>query len=98
MILGVQQLSLTDRDLAELADLVAERVHRNGDLRSRAQTAAGTGTLLTADELAELLGVPTGWIYRQSRAGTIPTVKLGRYYRYRLEAIERWIVEREQAA
>jgi hypothetical protein len=27
-----------------------------------------------------------------------PTVKLGRYYRYRLEAIERWIVEREQAA
>jgi predicted DNA-binding transcriptional regulator AlpA len=42
--------------------------------------------------------VPTGWIYRQSRAGTIPTVKLGRYYRYRLEAIERWIVEREHAA
>jgi hypothetical protein len=42
--------------------------------------------------------VPTGWIYRQSRAGAIPTVKLGRYYRYRLEAIERWIVEREDAA
>jgi hypothetical protein len=35
--------------------------------------------------------VPTGWIYRQSRAGAIPTVKLGRYYRYRLEAIERWM-------
>ncbi|MHB8656771.1 MAG: helix-turn-helix domain-containing protein [Solirubrobacteraceae bacterium] len=56
------------------------------------------GTLLTADELAEILGVPTGWIYRQSRAGRIPTVKLGRYYRYRLEAIEQWIVEREDAA
>ena len=93
----MQQLSLTDRELAELADLVAERVHGNGRRPSRAETT-GTGTLLTADELAEILGVPTGWIYRQSRAGAIPTVKLGRYYRYRLEAIERWIVEREQAA
>jgi excisionase family DNA binding protein len=76
---------------------VAERVHGNGRQLSRAE-ATGTGTLLTADELAEILGVPTGWIYRQSRAGAIPTVKLGRYYRYRLEAIERWIVEREHAA
>lgn len=97
MMQGVHQLSLTDRELAELADLVAERVHGNGRRPSRTDTS-GTGTLLTADELAEMLGVPTGWIYRQSRAGTIPTVKLGRYYRYRLEAIERWIVEREHAA
>jgi hypothetical protein len=71
----VHQLSLTDRELAELADLVAERVRGNGRGPSRAETT-GTGTLLTADELAEILGVPTGWIYRQSRAGAIPTVKL----------------------
>ncbi len=93
----MHQLSLTDRELAELADLVAERVHGNGHRPHQPETT-GTGTLLTADELAEILGVPTGWIYRQSRVGAIPTVKLGRYYRYRLEAIERWIVEREQTA
>ena len=93
----MRQLSLTDRELAELADLLAERVGVNSGRPTRSETT-GTGTLLTADELAEILGVPTGWIYRQSRAGAIPTVKLGRYYRYRLEAIERWIVEREQAA
>jgi excisionase family DNA binding protein len=93
----VHQLSLTDRELAELAELVAERVRGSNRPHVRAETS-GTGTLLTADELAEILGVPTGWIYRQSRAGAIPTVKLGRYYRYRLEAIERWIVEREEAA
>lgn len=93
----MRQLSLTDRELAELADLLAERVGRDSHRPPRTE-AGGTGTLLTADELAEILGVPTGWIYRQSRAGAIPTVKLGRYYRYRLEAIERWIVEREQAA
>ena len=59
---------------------------------------SGAATLMTAEEIGHILGVPTGWVYRQSRAGRIPTVKLGRYYRYRLEAIERWIVEREEAA
>lgn len=89
---------LTDHELAQLADLLAARVRANGGDRSRRSDTERTGTLLSADELAEILGVPTGWIYRQSRAGAIPTVKLGRYYRYRLEAIERWIVEREDAA
>ena len=50
-----------------------------------------TGSLLTAAEVAELLGVPTSWVYQQSRAGRIPTVTLGRYRRYRREAIEQWL-------
>jgi len=50
-----------------------------------------TGSLLTAAEVAELLGVPTSWVYEQSRAGRIPTVTLGRYRRYRREAIEQWL-------
>lgn len=53
------------------------------------------GTLLTADEVAELLGVPRSWVYSQSRAGLIPTVTLGRYRRYRREAIESWLAEIE---
>ena len=52
-------------------------------------------SLLTADEVAGLLGVPTSWVYEQSRAGRIPTVTLGRYRRYRREAIEAWIEEIE---
>ena len=47
-----------------------------------------TASLLTADQVAELLGVPTSWVYEQSRKGRIPTVTLGRYRRYRPEAIE----------
>ena len=50
-----------------------------------------TSSLLTAAEVAELLGVPTSWVYEQSRAGRIPTVRLGRYRRYRREAIEQWL-------
>jgi hypothetical protein len=34
-------------------------------------------------------------VYEQSRRGRIPTVTLGRYRRYRREAIERWLDELE---
>ncbi|MBA3509021.1 MAG: helix-turn-helix domain-containing protein [Thermoleophilaceae bacterium] len=54
-----------------------------------------TSSLLTAAEVAELLGVPTSWVYQQSRAGRIPTVRLGRYRRYRREAIEEWVARIE---
>jgi excisionase family DNA binding protein len=52
-------------------------------------------SLLTADEVADLLGVPASWVYEQSRAGRIPTVTLGRYRRYRREAIEAWVTQLE---
>ena len=44
--------------------------------------------LLTAEQLAERWQVPTSQIYRLTRDGAIPTVKLGRYYRYSPAAIE----------
>ena len=54
--------------------------------------------LLTAGAVAELLGVPVSWVYEQSRRGRIPTVTLGRYRRYRWEAIEAWVAELEARA
>ena len=43
-----------------------------------------------------MLGVPKTWVYEQSRAGRIPTVALGRYRRFRPEAIEAWVEELER--
>src|SRR5438477_3944952 len=54
-----------------------------------------TGSLLTADDVAELLSVPKSWVYEQSRLGRIPTVTLGRYRRYRRGGIEEWVHEVE---
>ena len=51
--------------------------------------------LLSAAEVADLLGVPKSWVYEQSRQGRIPTVALGRYRRFRQEAIEAWIEQLE---
>ena len=44
-----------------------------------------------------MLGVPKSWVYEQSRKGRIPTITLGRYRRYRAEAISAWIETREAA-
>jgi excisionase family DNA binding protein len=55
-------------------------------------------SLLTADQVAAMLGVPRSWVYDQSRKGRIPTVTLGRYRRYRREAIEDWLREIEDHA
>jgi excisionase family DNA binding protein len=54
--------------------------------------------LLSAAEVAELLGVPTSWVYEQSRQGRIPTVALGRYRRFRQEAIASWIEQLESGS
>ena len=48
------------------------------------------GQLLTADQLAVRWQIPKSHVYRLTRQGEIPAVKLGRYYRYRLDAIERF--------
>jgi excisionase family DNA binding protein len=52
--------------------------------------------LLTAQDVADMLGVTTGWVYAQSRMGRIPTIPLGRYRRYRRDAILQWLDELEQ--
>lgn len=52
--------------------------------------------LLNAEEVAEILGMGVDWVYAQSRRGTIPTVRLGRYRRYRREAIDAWLAQHEQ--
>ncbi len=52
--------------------------------------------LLTPEQVAALLGVPRLFIIRQSRAGKIPALKIGKVYRYRATSIASWLGEQEQ--
>ena len=61
-----------------------------------ATVIASPNDLLTAQDVATMLGVTTGWVYAQSRKGRIPTIPLGRYRRYRRDAILHWLDEIEQ--
>lgn len=54
-----------------------------------------TGRLLTADELAERWQVSKAHVYRLAREGRLPTVAIGRYYRFRLASIEAWELAQE---
>ncbi|MDP1857214.1 MAG: helix-turn-helix domain-containing protein [Gemmatimonadaceae bacterium] len=49
-----------------------------------------TGRLLVPEQLAERWQVPVSQIYRLTREDKIPTVRVGRYYRYSVPAIERF--------
>jgi excisionase family DNA binding protein len=54
--------------------------------------------LLTAEEVADRLGMRTDWVWAQARAGRIPHVRLGRYRRFRESALEAWISGLEAAS
>lgn len=61
-----------------------------------APVSVPAGRLLTADDVAAMLGVPRTFVYALSRRGVLPTVRLGeRYVRYRPETIAEWIAGQE---
>jgi len=64
------------------------RCERVGQLRTMDR-------LLTAEEIAERLGMRTDWVWAQARAGLIPHIRLGRYRRFRESAVEAWLRELE---
>jgi excisionase family DNA binding protein len=49
-----------------------------------------TDRLMTAKDLADRWQVPKSQVYRLAREGRIPAVRLGRYWRFRLDLIEQW--------
>jgi excisionase family DNA binding protein len=52
--------------------------------------------LLTAAEVAERLSVPKTWVLESARSGAMPCVRLGKYVRFDLGDVERWIDECKQ--
>lgn len=53
--------------------------------------------LLTAEEVAQQLQVPTGWVYAQARAGRFPHVSAGRYVRFDQRDVDAWIERQREA-
>jgi excisionase family DNA binding protein len=47
--------------------------------------------LLTAEEVAALLGIGVDWVWEQARKGRIPHIRLGRFRRFRRQAIQEWL-------
>jgi excisionase family DNA binding protein len=61
--------------------------------------ALDSQTLLTIEDVAELLNVPVSWVYERTRRRTsdrIPGFRLGKYWRFREADIVAWL-ERQRA-
>jgi excisionase family DNA binding protein len=53
--------------------------------------------LITADDLAELLGITRNHVYRLARSGVCPSYMVGRYYRFDLaRVLEAFEAKREE--
>ncbi|MGH3038369.1 MAG: helix-turn-helix domain-containing protein [Gaiellaceae bacterium] len=52
--------------------------------------------MMTARQVAELLGVHENWVYDQAAAGVLPSYKIGGTRRFLREEVLRWIAERRQ--
>jgi excisionase family DNA binding protein len=51
------------------------------------------GAVLTIDELSAYLKIPKSTLYKVVREGKVPCQKIGRHWRFRKEAIDRWLEE-----
>lgn len=47
--------------------------------------------LIAAKDASNLLGLDLQALYRRTRQGIIPAVRIGRLYRYNLDALEEWM-------
>jgi len=51
------------------------------------------GDILTIEELSVYLKIPRSTLYKLVREGKIPSQKVGRHWRFRKKAIDRWLEE-----
>ena len=56
----------------------------------------GAEVLLDAHGVARWLGVTPALVYAETRAGRLPHISVGRYYRYRPSSIEQWLKDQER--
>ena len=47
--------------------------------------------VMTISEVAEYLRIPRGSVYKLAQRGRIPCQKVGRHWRFRREAVDKWL-------
>lgn len=58
----------------------------------------GDSALMSAPQVAKLFDVPEWWVREQARLGTLPSIRLGHYVRFKAEEIQRFVAERAKQA
>ena len=78
---------LEDSFLLTLQEIRAIRL----ELATQKEPRAGLEKLLDANDVAALLGETERWVYRQAKTKKIPSIKLGKYWKFSPVQLQKWL-------
>ena len=61
------------------------------ELKKQADSISGLEKLLDAKAVADLLGEKERWVYQQAKAKKIPSIKLGKYWKFSPSQLQKWL-------
>ena len=76
---------------SNLLSLLQEVRLIKSEMQKKADGCPPLDPLLGAEDVARLLGVDVPYIYNQARAKKIPSIKLGKYRKFSLSQIKKWL-------
>jgi excisionase family DNA binding protein len=79
-----------------LATRLLTEGHANRGAERDGGSTEESGKLLTAGELAGRLNLPESWVRSEERTGRIPSVRLGKYVRFKTSDVERALADRQR--
>ena len=63
-------------------------------LKENLQPDPGLEKLLDAKQVAECLGENERWVYRQAKKNKIPSIRLGKYWKFSPAQLQKWLKEK----
>ena len=76
---------------SELLNFLQEIRGIKAEVLDMAKLSLNLEVLMDAEKVAEILGVDKAYIYTQARSGKMPSIKLGKYRRFSLSQLKKWL-------
>lgn len=82
-----ETLSKLDR----MEDALLAQIQELRTVRANLQKLASLEPLLSAEQVAKILGVDVGHVHAQARARKIPSVMVGKYRKFSPSQLKKWL-------
>jgi excisionase family DNA binding protein len=86
--------------LEKLEDALLAQVQELRGIKSEIRKHAGNGSLeplLSAEQVAQILGVDIGHVHAQARSHKIPSIRVGKYRKFSPSALKKWLDHKNNA-
>jgi len=65
------------------------------ELKARADAMPGLEELMDASKVAKILGKKEEWVYQQAKAKKIPSIKLGKHWKFSPVQLQKWLEKKQ---